>query len=50
LIAEVPSPDGTDSRRRYYKLSPRGKAALAEESGRMERALKLLLRKPASAS
>ena len=50
LIAEAPSPKGVDSRRRYYRITARGRAACDEERRRMERALTLLLRRPASAS
>src|SRR4051812_9687908 len=35
-IKEVPSPKGTDSRRRYYKLAKAGNAVLNLELERME--------------
>ena len=42
-IAEVESPaarvDGRDGRRRYYQLTPHGKAAAEGEAARLERAL-----------
>lgn len=44
LISELidrPAPENDDPRRRYYKLSPRGRAELAAELGRMQHALKL---------
>lgn len=44
LITEVAGPAGADSRRRYYRITPRGRAACEEERKRMESALKLLLK------
>jgi len=44
LIVEVdgrPDPDRDDSRRRYYRLTHQGRAALASELERMEQALKV---------
>lgn len=44
LISELidrPEPENDDARRRYYKLSPRGRAELGAELGRMQHALKL---------
>lgn len=35
-IEEVAGPEGTDSRRRYYRLTRRGRAALHQEMERME--------------
>lgn len=35
-IEEVPGPEGTDSRRRYYCLTSRGRVALHQEMERME--------------
>ncbi len=32
---EVPDPEDHDSRRRYYKLTPRGQRALKDEAARM---------------
>ena len=32
---EVPDPEDHDSRRRYYKLTPRGQRALKEEAARL---------------
>lgn len=36
-----PEPEEDDRRRRYYRLSPRGRAELGTELGRMQHALKL---------
>lgn len=38
LIQRAPSPDQTDddARRRYYALTPTGRAALTEEAGRLD--------------
>jgi DNA-binding PadR family transcriptional regulator len=44
LISELldrPGSENDDARRRYYKLSPRGRAELGAELGRMQHALKL---------
>jgi DNA-binding PadR family transcriptional regulator len=44
LIRELndrPAPENDDSRRRYYKLTPRGRAELGAELSRMQHALKL---------
>lgn len=44
LISELldrPEPEKDDPRRRYYKLSPRGRAELGAELGRMQHALEL---------
>jgi DNA-binding PadR family transcriptional regulator len=44
LISELldrPESEKHDPRRRYYKLSPRGRAELGAELGRMQHALKL---------
>ena len=49
MIAEVETPEGVDPRRRYYRITPAGRAALTEEQRRMTEALKLVLRKPRSA-
>lgn len=46
MIEEVDGPSGVDARRRYYRITPRGRAACEEERKRMESALKLLLRRP----
>ena len=35
-IREVPGPEGSDSRRRYYRLTAAGKAVLNSEIARME--------------
>jgi DNA-binding PadR family transcriptional regulator len=40
-LIERPEPENDDARRRYYKLSPRGRAELGAELGRMRHALKL---------
>jgi DNA-binding PadR family transcriptional regulator len=50
LITEVSGPSGVDARRRYYRITPGGRAACAEEHKRMEQALRLLLRKPKTAN
>lgn len=44
LITEVAGPAGADSRRRYYRITARGRAACEEERKRLEASLKLLLR------
>ncbi|MDQ2913967.1 MAG: PadR family transcriptional regulator [Chloroflexota bacterium] len=42
LISEpIDRPENDDPRRRYYKLSPRGRAELGAELSRMQHALKL---------
>ena len=44
LISELinrPEPENDDARRRYYKLSPRGRSALGTELSGMQHALKL---------
>jgi len=44
LISELidrPEPENDDPRRRYYKLSPRGRAELGAELSHMQHALKL---------
>jgi DNA-binding PadR family transcriptional regulator len=40
-LAEPPDPTHDDRRRRYYRISRQGRAALDGELSRMERALKL---------
>ena len=40
LVEETDSPEGADSRRRYYQLTPAGRNALETELARMESALK----------
>jgi DNA-binding PadR family transcriptional regulator len=39
-IREVPGPEGGDTRRRYYRLTSAGKAALNSEIARMEALVK----------
>jgi DNA-binding PadR family transcriptional regulator len=39
LIAELPSAASDDPRRRYYRITPPGRRALAAELGRLERVL-----------
>ena len=41
LIDEVDGPSDGDPRRRYYRLSPRGRKELSDELDRMERAITL---------
>lgn len=41
MVHVVGAPKGADPRRRYYRLTSRGRAALAEELDRMEKALAL---------
>ena len=41
LIVEVDGPPGGDERRRYYRLTGDGRAALAAETLRMEQAVKV---------
>jgi DNA-binding PadR family transcriptional regulator len=48
-IVEVEGPAHEDARRRYYKLSARGRGALDQELARMEEALRLARRRPAAA-
>ena len=53
LISELidrPEPENDDPRRRYYKLSPRGRAELGAELGRMQHALKLAGKRRVKAS
>jgi DNA-binding PadR family transcriptional regulator len=53
LISELvdrPEPENDDPRRRYYKLSPRGRAEFASELGRMQHALKLAGKRRVQAS
>jgi DNA-binding PadR family transcriptional regulator len=45
LIQEVSGPREADPRRRYYRTTSRGKAALDEELDRMERALTVARRR-----
>jgi DNA-binding PadR family transcriptional regulator len=40
-LIERPAPENDDRRRRYYKLTARGRAALGAELSRMQHALKL---------
>jgi DNA-binding PadR family transcriptional regulator len=53
LIMEVPGPESSDSRRRYYRLTSSGKSALDADLARMEaivrksRAMRLRLAEPA---
>lgn len=53
-IKEVPGPEGGDARRRYYRITGAGKAALDSELARMEflvrksKAMRLRLRESAS--
>ena len=49
LIIEVDGPAHEDARRRYYRLSARGRNALDEELERMEAALRLARRRSAAA-
>lgn len=49
LIAEVEGPPHEDARRRYYRLTTRGRSALNQELKRMEAALRLARRHPAAA-
>jgi DNA-binding PadR family transcriptional regulator len=52
-IREVPGPEDGDSRRRYYRLTAKGKAALNSEIGRMEalvRKSKAMRLRPAGSS
>lgn len=44
MVLEVDGPSDGDPRRRYYRLTRRGRAALAEELDRMEEALSLARR------
>ena len=39
-IREVPAPEGTDGRRRYYRLTDDGTSALKQELDRMEAIVK----------
>jgi DNA-binding PadR family transcriptional regulator len=44
-LAQPPDPAHDDARRRYYRLSRRGRAALDSELSRMEQALELASRR-----
>ncbi len=48
LIVEIDGPADEDARRRYYRLSARGRNALDQELERMEEALRLARRRPAA--
>jgi DNA-binding PadR family transcriptional regulator len=39
LVREVPTPAGSDSRRRYYRITDEGRAAAEQESTRLARLL-----------
>ncbi len=41
LLAETDAPEGADARRRYYRVTERGRAVAAAESARMRRLLEL---------
>lgn len=45
LIEEVASPAGSDPRRRYYGITPRGRVLLAEEASRMAHVVDLARRR-----
>ena len=49
-LTERPKLANEDARRRYYKLSPRGRTELGAELGRMQHALKLAGKRRAPAS
>lgn len=41
LVADAPGPADTDPRRRYYRLTDRGRAAARQEAGRWARTLQV---------
>ena len=49
-LVERPAPEKDDARRRYYKLTARGREELAAELGRMQHALELAGKRRARAS
>jgi DNA-binding PadR family transcriptional regulator len=49
-LAAPPDPEHDDARRRYYRLSRRGRTALDSELSRMEQALELATRRRVRAS
>ena len=49
LVEEASGPADSDPRRRYYRLTPKGKRALAGELDRMKQALAIARRRPVRA-